>query len=75
MKKISDIFKRLSEESNPKRIAKIVEEGLHRVIYEIPDKPDLVLKFVTLALGRVNVEKEILESIKTLRILEEVDGS
>ena len=74
IKKISDVFKRLNQEQNPKRITRIVEKGLHQIVYESPDKPELVIKFATLALERVNVEKGILDSLKRLRILEEVNA-
>jgi hypothetical protein len=73
MKKISDIFSRLSKESDPKRIARIVEKGIHQIVYEAAEKPELIVKFVTCALERVNLEKNVLDSIKRLRILEEIE--
>lgn len=73
LKKISDVFKRLSSEQNPKRITRIVEKGLHQICYEAHDKPEFIIRFVTCALERINVEKGILDSVKRLRILEEVD--
>jgi len=72
-KKLSEIFKRLSQEKNPKRITRIVEKGIHQIVYEAADQPDLIIKFVTNSLERVNLEKNILDSVKRLRILEEVN--
>ena len=72
-KKISDIFSRLSKENDPKRVARIVEKGIHQIVYEAAEKPELIIKFVTCALERVNLEKNVLDSIKRLRILEEVE--
>ena len=73
MKKISDIFKRLSQEKNQKKIFDIVEKGLHQIVYEVPDQPELIIKFVTNALQKVNLEKGILDTVKRLRIFDEAE--
>lgn len=74
-KKITKIFEQLQSEKNHKRTLKIIEKGLHMIVYEVPDKPDLVIQFVAKGLELINYEKGILESIKRLRILEESDAS
>ena len=74
LEKISDVFSRLRKKTNAKRISKIVEKGLHTIVYEAPDQPDLIINFVTNSLKQVNLEKGILDTIKRLRILEETNA-
>ncbi|CAI2371959.1 unnamed protein product [Moneuplotes crassus] len=74
-KKINSIFKRLEKEKNQRKITQIIEKALHKIVYEIPDKPELVVKFSTKALPMINLEKTVLDTIKRLRIFDEIDHS
>ena len=68
-KKLDEIFEKVKKEKDRGRVRKILEKGLHMVVYE--GKEELVTEYVEKAIRMINYEKGILDTVKRLRIVEE----